>query len=78
MYFFEGNHFWRLFSFITSDIYNIITDLEVVRNAGVRIDYPEHNLVRARCQIALAKDMLEHMGEMEDVIERCVERYSRI
>ena len=29
-----------------------------------RIEYPEHNLVRARCQIALAKDMLLHMGEM--------------
>lgn len=40
-----------------------------------RIDYPEHNLVRARCQIALAKDMMLHMGEMEDVIEKCVGRY---
>ena len=26
-----------------------------------KIDYPEHNLVRTRCQIALAKDMLERM-----------------
>ena len=40
-----------------------------------RIEYPEHNLVRARCQIALAKNMLLHMGEMEDVIAKCVERY---
>ena len=40
-----------------------------------RIDYPEHNLVRARCQIALVKDMLEHMGEMERVIERCMEKF---
>ena len=33
-----------------------------------KIKYPEHNLVRARCQIALAKDMLKHMDEMENII----------
>ena len=32
-FFFEGNHFWRLFNFIPSDTYNVTTDLEVVRNA---------------------------------------------
>ena len=37
-----------------------------------RIEYPEHNLVRARCQIALAKDMLLHMGEMEDMPVRAM------
>lgn len=33
---------------------------------------PDHNLVRARCQIALAKDMLKHMDEMEAIVEQCV------
>lgn len=33
-----------------------------------KIKYPEHNLVRARCQIALAKNMLEHLDEMQQMI----------
>jgi len=33
---------------------------------------PDHNLVRTRCQIALAKDMLKHMEEMEAIVETCV------
>ena len=33
--------------------------------------YPGHNLVRARCQIALAKDMLKKMDEMNAVVRSC-------
>lgn len=33
---------------------------------------PDHNLVRTRCQIALAKDMLGKMTEMEAVVRDCV------
>ena len=40
-----------------------------------KTDYPEHNLVRTRCQIALAKDMLAKMDEMDAVIHECVEKY---
>lgn len=36
------------------------------------IKYAEHNLVRTRCQIALAKDMQLHMSEMEQVVAECV------
>ncbi len=36
------------------------------------IKYPDHNLVRARCQIALAKDMLKHMDQMEKIVRDCV------
>ena len=32
---------------------------------------PDHNLVRTRCQIALAKDMLKKMPEMEQVVRDC-------
>ncbi len=35
------------------------------------IDYPEHNLVRTRCQVALAKDMLQKMEAMEAVVREC-------
>ncbi len=36
------------------------------------IKYPEHNIVRTRCQIALAKDMLAKMPEMERIVRDCV------
>ena len=31
-------------------------------------DYAEHNLDRSRCQLALAKDMLKHYKEMQDIV----------
>ena len=37
------------------------------------IKYPEHNLVRTRCQIALAKDMLRKMEQMEAIVRNCVD-----
>ena len=32
------------------------------------IKYPDHNLVRTKCQIALAKDMLTKMNDMEKIV----------
>lgn len=40
-----------------------------------KIHYPEHNLVRARCQIALAKDMLAKMDAMDAIVRDCVRRH---
>lgn len=37
-----------------------------------KINYPEHNLVRTRCQIALAKDMLRKLPQMEAIVRECV------
>lgn len=37
-----------------------------------KTNYPEHNLVRTRCQIALAKDMLKKMPEMEQIVRECI------
>ena len=36
-----------------------------------KIRYPEHNLVRARCQIALAKDMQKQLSRMEQCVREC-------
>ena len=36
------------------------------------IKYPGHNLVRARCQIALAKDMLKKLPQMEAIVRECI------
>ena len=35
--------------------------------------YPEHNLVRTRCQIALAKDMLRQLPQMQQIIRDCAD-----
>ena len=37
--------------------------------------YPQHNLVRSRCQIALARDMLKKMPQMEEMVHKCVAMY---
>lgn len=34
--------------------------------------YPEHNLVRTRNQIALCKDMLKHLDEMNAIVHACL------
>ena len=31
-------------------------------------EYPEHNLVRARCQLALAKDMIKKVDQMNEIV----------
>lgn len=42
-----------------------------------RVGYPEHNLVRARCQLALLADMEARRAEMEAVVRGLVEEYRR-
>ena len=37
-----------------------------------KINYPDHNLVRTRCQIALAKDMYRKLPQMEQIVRECV------
>lgn len=38
------------------------------------IKYPEHNLVRTRCQIALCRDMLAKMDQMNAIVRECIEK----
>lgn len=38
-----------------------------------KIDYAEHNLDRARCQLRLAEDMLAKRAEMEKIVEEVVQ-----
>lgn len=47
----------------------------ILGNPYFRTNYPEHNLVRTRCQIALAKDMLVKMDEMKQVVENYMMKY---
>ena len=40
-----------------------------------KIREPQHNLIRTRCQIALAKDMLKKMDTMNAIVRDCWMRY---
>ncbi len=40
-----------------------------------KINYPDHNLVRTRCQIALARDMERKMEAMESIVQGCAKKY---
>jgi hypothetical protein len=37
---------------------------------------PDHNLERTRCQIALAKDMMQKLDKMNEIVHRCVDEVS--
>ena len=37
-----------------------------------KINFPLHNLVRTRCQIALAKDIQRKRNELEWIVEDCL------
>ena len=43
-----------------------------------KIAYPKHNLVRARSQIALARDMEKKLDAMQAIVESCVEKYKNV
>ena len=47
----------------------------IVGDKYFKIKEPEHNLVRTRCQIALAKDMLRKMDAMNAIVRDCAKRY---
>lgn len=40
-----------------------------------KIRSKDHNLIRTRCQIALAKDMLAKMDAMNGIVDACARKY---
>ncbi len=40
-----------------------------------KVNSPDHNLVRTRCQIALAKDMLQKLPLMEQIVKACIAQH---
>lgn len=42
-------------------------------NVYFRTEYLEHSLVRTRCQLNMARDVMKKMGEMERIIRECVQ-----
>ena len=52
-----------------------LLDDYIVGDKYFKIKNAEHNLVRTRCQIALAKDMLLKMDAMNAIVMDCYNRY---
>jgi len=57
---------------ITVELASRFLDDYIIGDPYFHIDYPEHNLVRTRCQLALAKDIHGKLDEMQAIVNRCV------
>ena len=57
---------------MTAELAGRFLDDYIVGDKYFNIDYPTHNLVRARCQIALAKDVHKKLAEMQAFVNACV------
>lgn len=55
---------------LTCELATRFLDDYLLGDAYFKIDYPEHNLVRTRCQIALAKDMSRKRDAMQALVRR--------
>lgn len=56
---------------LTCELATRFLDDYILGDPYFKTDYPKHNLVRTRCQVALARDMLQKMGEMERIVREC-------
>ena len=57
---------------LTAELASRFLDDYIQGDPYFKIRSPKHNLERTRCQIALAKDMLEKMPQMEQIVRDCV------
>lgn len=56
---------------ITVELASRFLDDYLLGDPYFKIDYPDHNLVRTRCQLALAKDVLRKLPQMERIVADC-------
>ena len=63
---------------LTVELATRFLDDYILGSPYFKTNYPEHNLVRTRCQIALAKDMQKKLPEMESCVRNCVLRQAKM
>ena len=61
---------------ITCELATRFLDDYLLGDRYFKVKKPNHNLIRTRCQIALAKDMQLKMSAMEAIVKSCIEKYS--
>ena len=58
---------------ITIELASRFLDDYLLGDEYFKINYPEHNLVRTRCQLALAKDIWSKMVELNAIVKEVAE-----
>ena len=61
---------------ITIELASRFLDDYIMGDPYFKINYPEHNLVRTRCQLALAKDIEKKLDEMQRIVDQCMQERS--
>ena len=61
---------------ITVELASRFLDDYIVGDLYFKTNYPEHNLVRTRCQLALAKDIARKLPQMQEIVNTCVREIS--
>lgn len=62
---------------ITCELATRFLDDYLVGDKYFKVKVDRHNLIRTRCQIALAQDMQKKLGAMQAIVRSCVDKYSR-
>ena len=57
---------------LTLELASRFLDDYILGDPYFKTDYPEHNLVRTRCQLQMAKDCLAKKDEMDRIIHECM------
>ncbi len=55
---------------MTYELFVRFLDDYITGDKYFKLDYPQHNLVRARCQLALALDIEKKLSQMEEIVAR--------
>ncbi|MBR4201875.1 MAG: aminoglycoside phosphotransferase family protein [Oscillospiraceae bacterium] len=61
---------------ITIELASRFLDDYITGDKYFKVNYPEHNLVRTRCQLALAKDILRKQDALEQIVRETVRAVS--
>ncbi len=60
---------------LTCELATRFLDDYLIGDKYFKVKKPKHNVIRTRCQIALAKDMLEKLGAMNAIVQESATRY---
>lgn len=63
---------------ITIELASRFLDDYIMGDPYFKINYPRHNLVRTRCQLALARDIELKLGEMQRIVAECMQELAAL
>ena len=60
---------------ITCELATRFLDDYLIGDKYFKVKRDLHNLIRTKCQVALAKDMYTKLGAMDAIVKSCVKQY---